>query len=88
MEAPEQITDEYKQKYRHNRIKGKTEYFSHKITPKSYSEVILAQKSKVYNTEQVKNYHICKKSAHDCERIYGEDEWARTTDPLHVKQVL
>ncbi len=20
--------------------------------------------------------------------IFGEDEWARTTDPLHVKQVL
>ena len=84
MKAPEQITDEHKQKYRHNRVKGKTENFSHKITPKSYSEVILAHKGRVYKTANVKIYKIKNPLSYE-NGICGEDEWARTTDPLHVK---
>ena len=48
MYASEEVADKNKNEYRHYRLKGKTENFSHKITPKYYSEVILAQKSTVY----------------------------------------
>ena len=84
MKASEQITDEHKQKYRHNRIKGKTESFSHNITPNYYSEVILTYNGGVYKTANVKIYKIKNPSSEE-NGIFGEDEWARTTDPLHVK---
>ena len=57
MKTFKQITDKNKEKYGHYRLKGKTEYFSHKITPKSYYEDILTQKGGVYKIRIKYLYH-------------------------------